>query len=514
MQANIKTQPHDCFDPVYDGTFEAPIDTEYNLPDYCADIQKLLKCQATPEIASFVVADDTLSCDGVCDIRVLYLDAKGDRIRCAEFTKEFTASVRLKSTQEKAVAWVQASIERAACRAVSARRLDLHITVSLRALAVAQRQELITADMEDDGIEKLKSGYRAFQAVNALSHQFTLEDTLTLKNGKPPIEAILRKGASCRVGDCRPGDGQLTVNGSVEIAFLYLSAVDDGGVERMSASLDFSQVIDCAGADGDCICDLKASIGECSIQPKEDDVGEYTVAELLVKVFLAAFLYKPCEVEIIDDAYSVKTPLTLRYGQTSLITAQDTHSEVLKKKCILPAAEEGIEKLLDIWCEQDKVQSTCDKGKLNYRVRFTVCMLYAAAGGRILYTEKAFDYTASTDMDDDLPRKSDTLSRTDIWEYRIADKGTVELSVETAVTTFLSAKTPVQYITAAESDPNAQPYPAGARLLVYYAAQGEKVWEIAKKHRTLLADLRTQNELYEDAVPEARPIILLNRSAI
>ena len=37
MQAKIKTEPYEYFDPVFDGSYEVPIDTEYNLPDYCAD---------------------------------------------------------------------------------------------------------------------------------------------------------------------------------------------------------------------------------------------------------------------------------------------------------------------------------------------------------------------------------------------------------------------------------------------------------------------------------------------
>ena len=87
MQAKTETQPYEYFDPIFDGTCEAPVDTAYDLPDYCADIQKLLKCLVTPQVSSYTIAGDSLTCQGVCDIRVLYLDAKGDRVRCCAFTR-------------------------------------------------------------------------------------------------------------------------------------------------------------------------------------------------------------------------------------------------------------------------------------------------------------------------------------------------------------------------------------------------------------------------------------------
>lgn len=511
MQAKIKTQPYEYFDPVFDGSFEAPIDTEYNLPDYCPDIQKILKCQALPEISSYLITEDTLTCDGVCDIRVLYLDSKGDCVRCCDFTKDFSASVKIKATEEKAVAWIQAAVDHMTCRAVSARKIDLHIAVSLKALAVVQKQELITCGIEDETIEKLCSTYSASQAVNAVCHQFTTEDTLSLKNGKPPIETILRKSVSCRVSDTRFSNGRMEVSGTAEVSFLYLSAVDGASLEKMSASIEFSQSIECSGSEEGCICDLKAVVGDSSIQPREDDVGENTTVSIVAKIFLVAFLYKPCEIEVIDDAYSVRAPLELRYSQNSFLQVERTHTEVLKKKCALTVSEDEIEKVLDIWCEQDSVQSVCDKGKLNFRVRYTVCMLYQSSGGKILYTEKPFDYNATTELNDSQSRKSDTVSRTELWEYRITDKNTVEVSIETPTSTFLYSRTTLKYLTAAGVSEDTPDFEIDPKLLVYYASAGERLWDIAKNHRALLSDIQAQNDLYDEVVPNDRPIIICNR---
>jgi len=510
MQAQIKTVPYEYFDPVFDGRYETPLDTEYNLPDYCTDIQKILKCRAVPEVSSYTIAGDTLTCDGVCDIRVLYLDSKGNTVRCCEFTKDFTATIKLKSAEEKAVAFVEATMAHLTCRAISARRVDLHAAVSLHILAVVQKKELITCSLDDETIEKRGETFAAHQAVNAVCHQFTIEDTLPVKNGKPPIEAILHREVGCRVIESRLSDERLTVNGSADISFLYTSAVD-GSTEKLSSSIDFSQVIECAGASEDCICDLRITAGESSIQPREDDVGEYTGVSVMIKVFIMAFLYKPCEVEIINDAYSVKAPLELRYSQNAFTQIYGTASEVLKKKCSLSITDDEIQKILDIWYEQDTVQAVCEKAKLNYRVKYNICMLYMNAQGRIMYTEKQFDHSFTAEMENQLAKKADTTWHTDLWEYRIADKSTVEVSVETTVNSLLMSMNNVKYLTSAGMDENTPEFDIRPRFLIYYASSGEKLWDIAKNHRALLGDIRAQNELFEDTVPEARPIIICNR---
>ncbi|RKJ40423.1 DUF3794 domain-containing protein [Acutalibacter sp. 1XD8-33] len=511
MQAQIKTAPYEYFDPIFDGRYEAPVDAEYNLPDYCADIQKILKCRMVPEISSYIISGDTLTCDGVCDIRVLYLDGKGDTVRCCDFTKDFTASIKLKSSEEKAVACVQASIAHLTCRAVSARRVDLHAAICLQVLAVVQKKELITCSLEDETIEKRGESFQAHQAVNAVCHQFTIEDTLPVKNGKPPIETILRRDVSCRVIESRISEERLTVNGTADISFLYTSAVDSNTVEKLSSSIDFSQVIECAGAEESCVCDLRIVTGESSIQPREDDVGEYNSVSVVIKVFLMAFLYKSCEVEIIDDAYSVKAPLELRYSQSVFTQIHGITSETLKKKCSLTVSDDEIQKVLDIWCEQDLVQTICEKAKLNYRVKYTVCMLYMNAQGRILYIEKQFDHNFTTEMENPLIKRADTTWHTDMWEYRIADRNTVEVSVETSVVSTLLSLNTVKYLTSAATDENTKDFDLRPRFLVYYASQGEKLWDIAKGHRAMLSDIRNQNELFDDIVPEPRPIIICNR---
>ena len=511
MQAKVRTEPYEYFDPVFEGSHEVPIDTEYNLPDYCGDIQRILKCRVEPEISSYITSEDGIICDGVCDIRILYLDAQGDGVKCCDFTKDFSTTIGIKATEERAVAYVKASVQHINCRAMNARRVDLHIAVSMEAYAVVQKTEEITTGIEDLTIEKRTETIQTSQAVNAVCHQFAIEEYIPLKNGKPPIENILRKGVNCRILDSRLTDETLEVTGTADISFLYNSFTDGTTAEIMKSSLEFSQSIDCSGADSDCVCDLKLVCGESSIQPKEDNMGECTGVSAFVKLFIVAFIYKSKEIEIIDDAYSIGKPVELNYTQSNFMQVFDTKTDTLKDKCEVIVSGEEIQGIIDIWSEQDEVNSYCDKGKLNHRVKCNICILFTNAQGRIMYTEKPFDFTHSSELDNDSVKKCNTMSSTDIWEYRITDKNTVEVSLETPINSMLYGRFATKQLVSAEMDEEAPNNRSNSGLLVYYAAQGEKLWDIAKHHRALISDIRSQNEIVEDNITKSGPIIICSR---
>ena len=68
MRMETNTERYEGFEQIFDGVQECPVDTEYTLPDYCADIQKILKCIVTPEVTSVSAAGDSLTIDGCASI--------------------------------------------------------------------------------------------------------------------------------------------------------------------------------------------------------------------------------------------------------------------------------------------------------------------------------------------------------------------------------------------------------------------------------------------------------------
>ncbi len=508
MQVKIKSQPYDTFASLYDGAFEAPVEMEFDLPDYCPDVRKVLKCQSTPELTRYELGEDALTCEGVCEFRVLYLDGKNDALRCCTFTREFSASVKTKPGGENGVAWVRAAMGRVHCRAVNARRLELRAAVTLRALAVVRRRELVACEAEDASVERLRSVQPAVRAVNAISHRFTVEDSCALKNGKPPVDAILRKSVTFRLLDHRLEEDRLTVTGAMDVTFLYLSPQDGDPVESMNFSVDFTQILEVPEATEHSFCDLKLTAGECPLALQEDDMGEYTSVKVTGHAFLTAFVYEPCQLEILDDVYSVSQPLELKYAQVRLLSAQGVHRESFRQKVTFPL-EQDLDRVLDLWCEGDSVEPETAGEKTLCRVRTTLCLLGRSADGRTFYTEKTLD--ACVDASPEMAGGQRTVGKAEIWEYRLPEKNTVEVSVEFRTETFPAREQPVRCLASAAWEEDGEPLATVPGLTLYYARQGQRVWDIAKEHRALLADLRQQNQLEEDVLTRDQPLLITTR---
>ena len=58
MEYHLRTEVLQGTEVVFDGCQEQPVDLTLSLPDYCPDIQRILKCQIYPCITSKSIVGD------------------------------------------------------------------------------------------------------------------------------------------------------------------------------------------------------------------------------------------------------------------------------------------------------------------------------------------------------------------------------------------------------------------------------------------------------------------------
>ena len=106
MEYQMQRESCAVCETVFEGTKEQPIDLDFTLPDYCPDIERILKCRVTPSLTSRNLSADMLELDGSVLMSLYYLDAKKQAIRLCEHTMPFSCSFSWKTGAEEAAARV------------------------------------------------------------------------------------------------------------------------------------------------------------------------------------------------------------------------------------------------------------------------------------------------------------------------------------------------------------------------------------------------------------------------
>ena len=269
---------------VYDGCQEQPIDLDISLPDYCPDIQRILKCQVTPCIASRNVSGDRLEIEGSYVVRVYYLDPSGSSVRCYATEGSYLSTVTLNQPVEQARVYATTRLEYINCRPTSPRRLDIHGAFSVCARVYGRSDTEIVTSLDSDSMEQQCGELQCNTCAGFSQQPFTVEDTLQLPSGKLPAETILRTEAAVVLKTINPMQGQVMAVGEIRLGILYAPSEEGANPERMDYELPFTQLLDCDGMTEQSQCRVQITVSNVETQVHSDFSGETTTFETHVRL--------------------------------------------------------------------------------------------------------------------------------------------------------------------------------------------------------------------------------------
>ncbi len=492
---------------VYDGTQEQPVDMDLSLPDYCPDIQRILKCQIYPRITSRSILGDRLMIDGNYTVRVFYLDPDGTCVRCCESGDSYSAEIALKQPADNARILSAARVEYINCRATSPRKLDIHGAFSLCSRVICPGQGDLVSNIAGDDVEQRKETLTISQPVGFSQQQFSVDEVLELGQGKPPADSILRSDAFAVLQDVKITPGKLMIRGEACVKFLYSSSGDSESLETMEYSLPFSQVLDCGGVTDDCLCDVKLETASVEAQIKNDYSGDKTFFDTQVKIFASARALKKSQVTFVNDAYSKKYDMKLESKPKTLESLEEIVSETFLHSAELSADKNTVSKVFDVWSELGSVSAEASGGNVKFKGKYSLCVLAADSENKPFYFERLLDFECIKQCSSSGNLKCEADVRAGAVSYRITGKG-IETKTELRLSAGIYQSYSVKAISAASADETKPIARDTAALCLYFADAGENLWNIAREYRTSLQSIRSENGLTGDAV-ENRGMLLI-----
>jgi hypothetical protein len=485
---------------IFDGCQEQPVDIDVNLPDYCPDIQRILKCQIYPKITSRSVTGDRLMLDGSYTVKIFYLDPEGACVRCHECDDSYTAEIALKQAADNALILASPRVEYVNCRASSPRRLNVHGSFSLCAKVIAAGQCDMVKNIEGDDIEQQKSEVSVNELAGFAQQQFSVDEVLELGQAKPPAESIVRADAFVVMQECRIAAGKLMTKGEVNVKFLYRVSGETNALETMEYSLPFTQMLDCDGVSDDCFCSVHMEPVSVAAQVKNDYSGDKSFFDTQVKIHATARAYRAKSIVLVNDAYSRGFDLSVDAKTKTMDSLAEVVTDKLVHKAELSLEGSTVAQVIDVWSEMASATASVTEGKIALNGKYSLCVLARNDQNVPFYFERLIDFEHEMPCSSKGDLKCEASVDVGAISYRIAGGGIeakTELRFQAEVTQRIDFKD-VASVTADETKPVKRD--DAASLCLYFADAGESLWSIARDYRTSVAAVRAENGISGDAV--------------
>ena len=494
---------------VFDGCQEVPVDLDFSLPDYCPDIQKILKCSVCPKVSSRNISGDRLNIDGNIDVKIIYIDSEKKSVRCCENTTPFSCSIDLRVSPENAVSVISNRVEYMNCRAVSPRKVDIHGALAICVKVYNKENRNVTCNIDGSDIQQRKCKM-AFSDLEGIGQQqFSINEMLDLGQNKPAPEIIVRCDVSLILEECKNMLNKVMLKGEAVVKILYIGDISSGQLEVMEYSVPFNQVIDVLGAKEESKCSVFLEVLSHEEQIQTEEQGDANLIMEDIKAAATVMAYTENEVEVIKDVYSTDYNLECTNEIAKFYKFYNSIKELNSINSTIEFTEFKISRVVDIWSDTSQIKGKFEDGKILFEGKMNICVLALDVEESPFYIERIidFEYKKELSLNEEIIIES-SLTPMAIG-YRIIGSNSIEIKADVNISAdvYICQKcNMVAEVEATETQPIDKD--KNAALTIYFARAGESIWDIARKYYTSCDLIKEENEIEEEVLEQGRMLLI------
>lgn len=505
MECNVTKQSVYVNECVLNQNLEQPIDTEFTLPDYCPDIDHIIKCVIQPRTGQKSFNGDTLTVDGTAMLTLFYTD--GSQIRCYEYPIHFSRQISVGKPLSKASARVCITSEFVNCRAVSKRRVDLHASLNMNVCITSVREQQVVSDIDYPSVQTLPAAASATTPMGIGEKYILFSDEIEVPSTNSPIKTLLRSDARTLAHECKIIGNKVVVKGELIVSFFYISE-NDNKPEHFTSTMPISQIVDIDRLNDSCTATAEIEINELEIKTHTSATGEVSTLTVSAKMTVTAAAYCNLDIPIVLDAYSTDRAMELERTDIRFKKVDTSVYDNFVCRGNVEFGSDEIGEVLDIWC-QPRVSST-EIGANGILVKgiANVNMLAVDTDGYPRFYEKPlefeYEHPCNIGKCEVTPPQMVAIG----CEHSMMP-GAAEVRVELSIHTEIIGINDISPLMDAKlSETEIKPKDDFARIALYYPQSRERLWDIARKHNTGVSDIMVANGISGDFA-EAGSILII-----
>lgn len=505
MEHNILKSPVYSECTVGKETAEIPIDIDFTLPDYCPAVARIFRCTIHPRIVSRSINASSAEIDGVFCVNVIYADAD-NRISAYEYQSRFSHSFELSGEEREIRAICKMKVEYVNCRAVSDRKLDIHGAAALFFEAVSRKSTDIITDYDDPDGQLCRENIPATVPMGSAEKYLMLEEEIEIGQAQLSVRMLLRYDTSVIIRECKLLNEKAIVKGEIILNAVYNT--DSDKLQSVRSVLPFSQLLEIPGAGELCSCDAMADICQSELKPRTGIGGDIRSFSFSAKLLICANAYCEHSLEAILDAYSRKRDLEVNRSEITVKQVAQKLSEVYQNRTELSFQDITLSGIADIWCDAPGSKARVEDGELIIDGKTTVCVIALDENGIPVFFDKAIDFSCRYPIGAVEGAHCHPELQIKTVSYTMLGNDKIELRIEVGVFACIYSVKNISVVTGLKPGENRKSNSSGSAMTIYFAAPGEKVWDIARRYCSSVEEICQINDLSEQTLSAGKMILV------
>lgn len=501
MDLSTEFQSNKCCTVAFPGTGRQTISTDYTMPDYCGDIERILHCGTAVQLHAVSENTDRLNAEGEIEIRLLY---QSDDAKLAVFEQHLPLSITLPLAEPAQNGFVRAKalVDYLNCRAISPRKISLNGSVSVQFEMLRETEETLISAMED--CEVLPQQIPVSSLVSLQQRCFDLSETVSLLAKLPAVGSLIRVSGMTTVQSTEAVEDKLLLKGELQLDVLYLSF--DGNLQRMQHTLPISQVLDAPGVSAESKLNLTLDSMSIYAQPKRDGADDMRLLDFAAKLSVTIRAYETKTLQAIVDCYAPHGDLQPQMLSRAFPVFLKQLQLSLQREETIDTGVENCE-VLDAAVMQMKPKTTADADAVEVETETSLLLILRDPEGNMHAIERSvtlrFSEPLHLDADDVLFSPDVSVKVTGVQSDA---GGNVRVTLTGQAAGNLFAVQQISVLINAElKNSDTQP---DCQLILSFDKAGENLWPIAKKYRSTVSLIQSENDLPDGALTEDRLLLI------
>ncbi len=503
---NLKTSVF-TKETIFNESAEQPIDIDFTLPDYYADISKILKCCAVSRVSSKSINGSSVAVEGCVTITVIYC-GNDNCVSSYEYQYPFSKNFDVGISADGAAIYAKSKCEYINCRAVTGRKIDIHGAVGIYVTLTRRCHCDVISDFDDCDIELLRGSIPATQPLGVADKYLMIEEEIELGSGQPDIRCVIRYDAEASITDNKILAGKSVVSGELTLKILY-AAEESSSPQTVRCQIPFSQLIEVDGMSDGCDCESKVSVAHLEVKPRASASGECRRLILTAKLLLTSECCCNNDVAVILDAYSRKYDAEISKNEVCFDKICENINQTFSCKKNIEFPQGALSSVSDMWCEVRTDNIKFSENVMRVLGAVCVCIIAQDCDSIPVFYEKTVDFEYSYPMDTDGEFKCTPQITVSSANYTLTGDCNMELRIELNICASVYKCSNLPLITDIIVDSK---HPvlreSCAAMTIYFASSGEKIWDIARRYFANVDEIKQINEIDEDILTSDKMLLI------